>query len=53
LAEEKGLPLCTLCSACCGALTEANHEIKEDEIEILPKVLNLTECLFSILSGKD
>lgn len=26
LAEKKGLPLCTLCSACCGALTEANHE---------------------------
>jgi heterodisulfide reductase subunit B len=31
LAEEKGLPVCTLCSACCGALTEANHEIQEDE----------------------
>ncbi len=31
LAEEKGLPLCTLCSACCGSLTEANHEIKENE----------------------
>jgi len=31
LAEEKGLPLCTLCSACCGALTEANHEIQEDK----------------------
>lgn len=31
LAEEKGLPLCTLCSACCSALTEANHEIQEDE----------------------
>jgi len=31
LAEEKGLPLCTLCSACCGALTEANHEIQEDQ----------------------
>ena len=31
LAERKGLPLCTLCSACCGALTEANHEIREDE----------------------
>jgi heterodisulfide reductase subunit B2 len=31
LAEEKGYPLCTLCSACCGALTEASHEIKEDE----------------------
>jgi heterodisulfide reductase subunit B len=30
LAEEKGLALCTLCSACCGALTEANHELKED-----------------------
>jgi len=30
LAEAKGLPLCTLCSACCGALTEANHEIQED-----------------------
>ncbi|MEW6374475.1 MAG: CoB--CoM heterodisulfide reductase iron-sulfur subunit B family protein [Thermodesulfobacteriota bacterium] len=31
LAEGKGLPVCTLCSACCGALTEANHEIQEDE----------------------
>jgi len=31
LAEEKGLPLCTLCSACCGALTEANHQIQEDK----------------------
>jgi heterodisulfide reductase subunit B len=31
LAEKKGFPLCTLCSACCGALTEANHEIQEDE----------------------
>ncbi len=31
LAEEKGHSLCTLCSACCGALAEANHEILEDE----------------------
>lgn len=31
LAEKKGLPLCTLCSACCGSLTEANHEIQNDE----------------------
>jgi heterodisulfide reductase subunit B len=31
LAEKKGLPLCTLCSACCGSLTEANHEIQGDE----------------------
>ena len=31
LAEKKRLPLCTLCSACCGSLTEANHEIQEDE----------------------
>ena len=31
LAEQKGLPLCTLCRACCGSLTEANHEIQEDE----------------------
>jgi heterodisulfide reductase subunit B len=31
LAEKKGLPLCTLCSACCGSLTEANHEIQEDK----------------------
>jgi heterodisulfide reductase subunit B len=31
LAGEKGLSVCTLCSACCGALTEANHEIHEDE----------------------
>jgi len=31
LAEKKGLPISTLCSACCGALTEANHEIQEDK----------------------
>lgn len=31
LAEKRGLSLCTLCSACCGSLTEANHEIQEDE----------------------
>lgn len=31
LAGEKGLPLCTLCSACCGCLSEANHEILRDE----------------------
>jgi heterodisulfide reductase subunit B len=31
LANKNGFPLCTLCSACCGALTEANHEIQEDE----------------------
>ncbi len=31
LAEAKGHPLCTLCSACCGALAEANHELQEDE----------------------
>ena len=31
LAEKKGLSICALCSACCGSLTEANHEIQEDE----------------------
>ncbi len=31
LAEGKGQFLCTLCSACCGALAEANHEILEDQ----------------------
>lgn len=31
LAEKKGVPLCTLCSACCGSLTEANHEIQNDQ----------------------
>jgi len=31
LAEQSNSSLCTLCSACCGALTEADHEIKEDE----------------------
>jgi heterodisulfide reductase subunit B len=45
LAEQKGLPLCTLCSACCGSLTEANHEIQEDKT--LRKRINddLSECL--------
>ena len=31
LAEAKGYPLCTLCSACGGSLAEANHEIQGDE----------------------
>lgn len=31
LAEEQGLNICTLCSACTGTLTEVNHEMKEDE----------------------
>lgn len=30
LAEAKGHPICTLCSSCCGSLTEANHELQED-----------------------
>lgn len=32
LAESKGQPICTLCSSCCGSLTEANHELQEDPI---------------------
>jgi heterodisulfide reductase subunit B len=31
LAEAKGHPVCTLCSSCGGSLTEANHELQEDE----------------------
>lgn len=31
LAEAKGHPICTLCSSCCGSLTEANHELREDQ----------------------
>ncbi|MEW5760859.1 MAG: CoB--CoM heterodisulfide reductase iron-sulfur subunit B family protein [Candidatus Thermoplasmatota archaeon] len=31
IAEEKGLNLVTLCSACTGALTKANIKLKEDE----------------------
>lgn len=31
LAEEKGLDICSLCSACTSVLTEANKELKEDE----------------------
>ncbi len=31
LAEEQGLSICTLCSACTGTLTEVNHELKENE----------------------
>lgn len=31
LAEAKGQPICTLCSSCCGSLTEANHELQEDQ----------------------
>lgn len=30
LAEAQGLDLLTLCSACTGTLTEANHRLKED-----------------------
>jgi len=28
LAEEKGLDICSMCSACSSVLTEANHELK-------------------------
>lgn len=31
LAEEKGLDICSLCSACTSVLTEVNKELKEDE----------------------
>ena len=31
LAEEMGLPICTLCSACTGVLTETNRELQEHE----------------------
>jgi len=31
LAEEQGLDICTICSACTGTLTEVNRELKEDE----------------------
>ena len=30
LAEEMELPICTLCSACTGVLTETNRELRED-----------------------
>jgi len=45
LAEQEGPTLCTLCSACCGSLTEAHQEIQEDEK--LRKRINedLSECL--------
>jgi len=45
LAEKKGLPLCTLCSACCGSLTEANHEIQEDKTLRQKINKDLFECL--------
>ncbi len=31
IAEEKGLELCTLCSACTATLTEMNEHLKRDE----------------------
>jgi len=31
LAQEKGHPVCTLCSSCGGSLSEANHELQEDK----------------------
>ncbi|MBU2499372.1 MAG: CoB--CoM heterodisulfide reductase iron-sulfur subunit B family protein [Proteobacteria bacterium] len=31
LAEKRGLDLCTLCSSCASALTEAAHHLSEDE----------------------
>ena len=31
LAEEKGLPIATLCNSCTGNLTKANHLMKTDE----------------------
>jgi heterodisulfide reductase subunit B len=32
IAEGEGLNICTLCSACTSVLTEANKELKEDEL---------------------
>ncbi|MGC1404682.1 MAG: CoB--CoM heterodisulfide reductase iron-sulfur subunit B family protein [Thermodesulfobacteriota bacterium] len=31
LAEKAGLPVCTLCSACGGSLSEADHLLRHDE----------------------
>ncbi len=31
LAEEQGLDICTLCSACTGTLVDANKRLREDE----------------------
>lgn len=31
LAEEQGLEICTLCSACTGTLAKANKQLQEDE----------------------
>ena len=48
LAEEKGNPLCTLCSSCCGSLTEASHEIQED-----PKLRKrINEDLYSLFGKR-
>jgi len=32
LAEARGLDIMTLCSACTGTLTEANHQLRDDEL---------------------
>ena len=32
LAEERGLNICTLCSACTGTLAEANRQLKENPV---------------------
>lgn len=37
LAEQAGLPVCTLCSACGGSLSEANHLLQHD-IELKSEV---------------
>ncbi|NWG03408.1 MAG: CoB--CoM heterodisulfide reductase subunit B [Syntrophaceae bacterium] len=52
LAEKKRLPLCTLCSACCGSLSEANHEIQQDSG--LRRQINrdLSECLGMSYEGE-
>jgi heterodisulfide reductase subunit B len=51
LAEEKGLDICSLCSACTSVLTEANKELKEDE-SLRKKINNELSVLGKKYEGK-
>lgn len=51
LAEEKGLDICSLCSACTSVLTEVNKELKEDE-SLRKKINNELSVLGKKYEGK-
>jgi len=52
LAEENGLNICTLCSACTGMLTEANRELRGDTDFSLRLNQGITESIGKRYQGR-